>query len=149
MIDTTVGATLSHCDRLDDAVALRNAVVSAKKAGFEWCVAAKWDKALSDQERTLAASLIDGETRHVLESVGLAPVVDALKDMEAVYVEGQMIASHPGLGPADVRSALKDFYDSLYSPPMPPFDQIRDPVLRKYARGKTAENVVEVYAKIY
>ena len=85
----------------------------------------------------------------MLESVGLAPVVDALKDMEAVYVEGQTIASHPGLGPADVRSALKDFYDSLYSPPMPPFDQIRDPVLRKYARGKTAENVVEVYAKIY
>ena len=149
LVDSTVGAALSHCDRLDDAVALRNPVVTAKKAGLESSVATKWDKALSEQERTLADSLIDGETRHVLESIGLAPVADALKDMGAVYVEGQLIASHPGLAPADVRSALKDFYDSLYSPPMPPFDQIRDPVLRKYARGKTAENVVEAYAKIY
>ena len=44
---------------------------------------------------------------------------------------------------------MKDFYDSLYSPPTPSFDMIRDPVLRKYARTKTAQNVVDLYATIF
>ena len=149
LVDTAVDAAMSHCGRLDDAVALRNAVVTAKKAGLESAVATKWDQAISDKERSLADSLIDGETRHVVESVGLAPIADALHNMEAVFVEGQLISSHPGLGPNDVQAAMKDFYDSLYSPPTPAFDMIRDPVLRKYARSKTAQNVVELYAKIY
>ena len=149
LVDTAVDAAMSHCGRLDDAVALRNAVVTAKKAGLESAVAAKWDQAISDKERSLADTLIDGETRHVVETIGLAPVADALKNMEAVSVEGQLISSHPGLGPNDVQAAMREFYDSLYSPPTPSFGMIRDPVLRKYARSKTAQNVVDLYVKIY
>ena len=44
---------------------------------------------------------------------------------------------------------MKDFNNSLYSPPLPSFERIRDPVLRKYARTRCAENVVETYGVIY
>ena len=149
LVETTVGAAMSHCDRLDASVALRSAVMTAKNAGLDGRVAATFEKAIAEKERELANVLIEGETRRMLEDCGLAPLADALKDAEALGVEGMVFASHPGLGVADVKERMKDFNNSLYSPPLPSFERIRDPVLRKYARTRCAENVVETYGVIY
>jgi hypothetical protein len=45
---------------------------------------------------------------------------------------------------------MKKFYSSLFSPPIPTFeDTIKDPEVRKIARSKTAERVVDVYRELY
>lgn len=46
-------------------------------------------------------------------------------------------------------SAVKEFYSSLYSPPSPRFESIKDPVLRKYSRSKTGEKVADGYRGLY
>lgn len=144
-----MGEGRGGCRTLDDAVALKVALATAKRAGLGAASYAKWDAAIADRERGLADELIRTETRAVLRACGLGPVVDALRTREA-FVEGQTVASHPGLAPKFVEAAVKEFYASLYSPPLPSFeDVIKDPVLRKYARGRTAEGVADAYGELY
>ena len=45
---------------------------------------------------------------------------------------------------------MNKFYSSLFSPPIPTFeDTIKDPELQKIARSKTAQRVVGVYQELY
>ena len=60
------------------------------------------------------------------------------------------MSTHPGLSQRDVEAAMNKFYSSLFSPPIPTFeDEIKDPELRKVARSKTAQRVVDVYRELH
>jgi hypothetical protein len=59
------------------------------------------------------------------------------------------MSSHPGLSQVSLQNAMTKFYESLYNPPLPSYENIKDPVLRKYARNSVVENVVGAYEKIY
>jgi len=44
---------------------------------------------------------------------------------------------------------MKVFYSSLFNPPLPHFDTIKDQNLKLASRKKTAKNVAGVYEKFY
>lgn len=70
--------------------------------------------------------------------------------MNGVYVKGMMMSSYPGLSQREVEVSMKKFYSSLFSPPIPTFeDTIKDPEVRKVARSKTAQRVVDVYRELF
>jgi hypothetical protein len=64
-------------------------------------------------------------------------------------VEGMTMASQAGLTEDDVELGMKEFYSSLYALPLPTFENIKDPVLRRLARSKICDNVVHVYSDLY
>ena len=150
LVDTLLEPAIASFATLDDAVALKYAAASAKRAGLGSDCYARWDSALTAKEKWAADVLIRAKTRHVLHECGLGPVHEALGRVESEdLVEGQVVASHPGLSQREVEAATKEFYASLYSPPLPSFEGIKDPLLRKYVRGKTADAVADAYRSIY
>ena len=81
---------------------------------------------------------------------GLGTLVTAWNRFKGVQVDGMTMASFPGLTTDEAERAIKEFYSSLYSPPIPSFENtIKDPTLRKLARNKIAASVCENYASIY
>mmetsp|Transcript_55303 Transcript_55303/g.82263 ORF Transcript_55303/g.82263 Transcript_55303/m.82263 type:complete len:902 (-) Transcript_55303:243-2948(-) len=149
LCDVVIESAMPYCRTLDDASSLRSALTTAKKAGLEIECSTKWDKAMSDQEKVILDRLIETETKRFLDQCGLGRLITSLEDMEHVYVDGMTMSSHPGLTKADVESAMKEFYSSLFAPPLPSFESVRDPMLRKRSRGTIATNVSNEYARLY
>ena len=147
VVETLLEAAMSLCKTLDDAVTLKLSLTNAKKAGLSTTVASQLDARISQAEQTLIADLVKSETKEVLELCGLGHIVTLWRNMP--LVEGITMASQPGLSVDDMDSAMKEFYTSLYSPPIPSFENIKDPVLRKMARTKIASNVVNLYDELY
>lgn len=150
LVRTVVDATMTHLKTLNDTIALKSAVNIASKCGLEANESAKWTKLIDDREQTLVGVLVGTEAEIVLEVCGLGPLRSAIDDMNRVYIEGMTMASHPGLSAKEVELAMKQFYSSLFSPPIPTFeDAIKDAELRKTARSRTAEIVINVYESVY
>ena len=61
----------------------------------------------------------------------------------------RLFGTQPDLSQETLQVAMKDFYESLYAPPLPSFDGMKDAIARKNARVKTAANVAHVYRRIY
>lgn len=141
------------CETLDDVVALQHCLAASKRAGMSVTAAEKLDESLEEKEKDLITALVEDETMQVLDLCGLGSVVEAWKSWNeaAAGSSGQMaMASYPGLSPSDVESGMKEFYASLYSPPLPSLEStIKDPVARKAARSKIAEAVSVMYGQLY
>jgi hypothetical protein len=150
LVRTMVDATMAHMKTLNDTIALKSAVNVASKCGLETSESTKWMKLIDDREQTLVGVLVTTEAATVLEVCGLGTIRSAIEDMNRVYIEGMTMASHPGLSAKEVEVAMKQFYSSLFSPPIPTFeDAIKDAELRKTARSRTAEIVIDVYQSVY
>ena len=67
-------------------------------------------------------SFVDMETDEVLQVCGLEGIRSAMRHINGVYAEGMTMVSHPGLSQRDVEAAMKKFYSSLFSPPIPTFE---------------------------
>jgi hypothetical protein len=167
--DTLVRGALSHCRALDHVVVLRQAVAVAKKAGVEKGAVAmeRLDEAIDEKETFLIDSVVATETATVLEVCGLSSLATNLQrwregrakddaeddddgDPSIALTTAVSMSSHPGLSPDDVEAGIKEFYASLYSPPIPSLEaSIRDPLLRRTARAKIARRVVDAYADLY
>jgi len=125
--ETLLDAALVLCKTLDDSVTLKLSLTNAKKGGLTTSFASELDARITEVEQTLIADLVSTETK-----------------------EGMIMATQPGLTPEDLDSAMKEFYASLYSPPLPSFENtIRDPVLRKLARQTIANSVIDLYEELY
>ena len=150
LVSTLVDAATPYIKSLDDGAALKSAMTSIVKCGLELSEAKKWNEIIQEKETILVEALVEKESDKVLEVCGLHGIRTAMQQMDAVYVEGMTMSSHPGLSKLDIESAMKQFESSLYSPPIPTFeDSIKDPELRKLARSKTAKRVVNEYRLIY
>lgn len=150
LVGTMIESAMPHLKTLDDCAALKSALTIAMKSGLSVNELATWSKLIQEAENTLVESFVNSETDEVLHMCGLDGVGSALRHMNGVYVEGMTMASHPGLAQRDLESSMKKFYSSLFSPPIPTFeDTIKDPGLRKIARSKTAQRVVDVYQELY
>ena len=147
VVETLLESAVSLCSSLDDAVTLKLSLTTAKRAGLSTTVASQLDGKISTAEQKLVQDLVETETKEVLDLCGLGTVVTLWRNMPRVA--GITMATQRGLTPEDLDSAMKDFYTSLYSPPIPSFDDIKDPVLRKLARSKISQNVVAVYEELY
>ena len=148
---TLVDAALVTCKTLDDTVALRQAVSSTQKAGMSVVVGEKLDEMIDEKESALVNSLVEAEVAKVLVLCGLSTVNDSYRGWKIGSEEEKaLMADYPGLSQEDIESSVKEFYASLYSPPLPSLETtIKDPLLRKTARSKIASSVCQVYADIY
>mmetsp|Transcript_8424 Transcript_8424/g.10653 ORF Transcript_8424/g.10653 Transcript_8424/m.10653 type:complete len:875 (+) Transcript_8424:213-2837(+) len=149
LCETMMDAVIPSCSNIDDVVTMKSALQSMKKAGLSFDCASKWNNVIYEKEKNMIDAQIASDTNYVLDECGLGSIASALESMKAVYIEGMVISSHPGLSQQSLQLAMKKFYESLYDPPYPSYENIKDPVLRKRARNKIAENVVEVYREIY
>lgn len=149
LCDNIIGPILSSCDNIDDAVNLKRAFESAKDAGLEITTAMKWDQSLSDLESEIIENQIAADTSIVLELVGLADIATAFEDMITSQNENIVMSSYPGLSSNILQNGVTKFYDSLLNPPLPSYEIIKNPILRKYARGKIAANLISTYRSIY
>jgi hypothetical protein len=141
-----VEAALSSCMTLDDAVTLKGCISTAKKAGL--VSYQHLESLVAEKERAMIDELVEEKTAQVLEVCGLGCMATAWKNM-LTDVEGMTMASQAGLTEDDVELGMKEFYSSLYAPPLPTFENIKDPVLRRLARSKICDNVVQVYSDLY
>ena len=143
-------AALPSCKTLDDTVSLRQSLAVARKAGLSTDVANALESKVHERESVLIEGLVEKETADVLDLCGLGVLVTAWDRFKGVQVDGMVMATHPGLTPEEVQAAMKEFYSSLYSPPLPSFEStIKDPSLRKVARSKIAKKVCAAYAALY
>ncbi|VEU39711.1 unnamed protein product [Pseudo-nitzschia multistriata] len=145
-----IEAALPACKTLDDTVTLKQSISVASQGNLTASVATSLEQRLSEKEGTLIDDLVGKETTEVLDFCGLGRLVVAWDRYKAVQVEGMTMASFPGLTPDEAEIAMKEFFSSLYSPPIPSFENtIKDPTLRKLARNKIAKRVCERYASMY
>ena len=147
---TMIDAATPHLKTLDDSAALKSALTVAVKCGLKSTESRKWNELVQSTEKNLVDSFVDKETDEVLQVCGLEGLRSAMRHMSGVYVEGMTMSSHPGLSQRDVEAAMKKFYSSLFSPPIPTFEEeIKDAEVRQIARSKTAQRVVDVYQELY
>mmetsp|Transcript_24772 Transcript_24772/g.43918 ORF Transcript_24772/g.43918 Transcript_24772/m.43918 type:complete len:250 (+) Transcript_24772:1-750(+) len=162
-----VEAALPACKALDDIVTLKQSIAVAAQQGqpqhkthgstldhsLSETVRIALEERLREKERELIDVLVEKETTDVLDLCGLGTLTTAWDKFQKgalVQVEGMTMASYPGLTPDEVESAMKEFYSSLYSPPIPSFENtIKDPTLRKLARTKIAQCVCDKYSALY
>lgn len=148
--DILVGAALPTCKTLDDTVSLKQSISLARNAEMTSDVASTLNEKVHEKETSLIDILVDRETVDVLDLCGLGSLETAWKRFQGVRVEGMLMATHPGLAPEEVDNSMKEFYSSLYSPPIPSFEStIKDPTLRKLARNKIAAKVCSTYEELY
>ena len=145
MTTTLLQAALSSCKTLDDAVTLKVCISTAKKAGLTSFQ--QLEELVGEKEQSMIEGLVDEKTVQVLELCGLGTMATAWNNM--LDVEGMTMASTSGLTEEDIELGMKEFYSSLYAPPLPTFETIKDPVLRRLARSKICDNVVRVYEELY
>lgn len=145
-----VDAALPACKTLDDTVTLKQSILVARQGNMKASVVAALEKKLGEKEGAVIDVLVEKETTDVLDLCGLGSLFTAWDRFKSVQVEGMTMASFPGLAPDEAESCMKEFYSSLYSPPIPSFENtIKDPTLRKLARNKIAKRVCQVYASMY
>ena len=150
LVGTMIDAALPHLRSLDDCAALNSALSVAVKCGLNASESVKWGQLIQETEKDLVEAFVHAEVEEVLHACGLGGLQSALHHMNSVYVEGMIMSSHPGLSQRDLEVSMTKFYSSLFSPPIPTFeDTIKDPEVRKVARSKTAQRVVDVYRNIY
>jgi hypothetical protein len=153
-MDVILEASLNTCKTLDDALLLQQAIDKAKKAGLGASAAVTLATRVQEKEAELIDALVSSETNQVLEMCGLGTMATAWKNFQQASADGgalnSTMAAYPGLGPEEVQDSMKEFYSSLYSPPLPSLEgSIKDPVLRKSARKKIAQRVCDFYGEIY
>ena len=158
--ETLIEAALVRCASLDDVLALRESVRLAERAGLTLAAVEKLDGMVEQRESSLIGALIEAETKKVLDLCGLANVAEAWRQwqlQQQVLAGGEteggertIMSGFPGLSQDQVEEGIKDFYASLYSPPLPSLEtQVKDPLLRKKARSKIAHNVGVLYSDMY
>jgi len=148
--EVLVEAALPSCRSLDDTVALKQAIAVARQGGLSELQGLALEDKIREQETTLIEQVVAKEANDVLDLCGLGPLIVAWDRFEGVKVDGMMMSSYPGLTPEEVAASMKEFYSSLYSPPIPSFENsIKDPTLRKVARAKIAKTVCDKYRDLY
>jgi conserved oligomeric Golgi complex subunit 6 len=129
---------------------LKQSISVARQGGLSDDVVTSLQDKLHEKEGALIDVLVEKESADVLDLCGLGTLVAALDRFNSVQVDGMTMASYPGLTADEAESAMKEFYSSLYSPPIPSFENtIKDPTLRKLARTKIANSISERYAVMY
>lgn len=150
LVGTMIDAALPHLRSLDDCTALNSALSVAVKCGLNVSESVKWGELIQETEKYLVEAFVNAEVEEVLHACGIGGLQSALNHMNGVYVEGMTMSSYPGLSQRDLEVSMAKFYSSLFSPPIPTFeDTIKDPEVRKVARSKTAQRVVDVYRDLY
>jgi hypothetical protein len=139
---------------LDDIVTLKQSFMETKRMGFNVSDGGKLEETIVQKEMQLMDELIRTETAHVLDICGCSAMVHGWNhwrdEMVAGRANSRQMSSYSGLTASDIELGLKDFYASLYAPPIPSLEnKVQDPVARKRIRSQIAQAVVTFYTEFY
>jgi len=145
----------ARCLGLDDVLALQESVRSAVSAGLSSALASELEESIALKSKKLMEKIVDDETRKVLDLCGLLDVVNKWKkwkemDVSSAGAPSSIMATYPGLSQQEVELPMKEFYGSLYSPPIPALETaVKDPVARKKTRSQITSRVSSVYEQLH
>lgn len=146
-----IGATIEHCsDDVGALYRLRDCIAKAQSAGLSDDCATRWLTQVQEKEEDQLEELVGKATGQMLHDCGLGAIAQALwrRELDDNAAASSM-ASYPGLSLSEVRDAMTTFYSSLYSPPLPKLERVKDQTLKTRCRSKTAQKVCETYQQIY
>lgn len=148
--ETVLQAALqSSTTSLDDVLTLKESLRSTEKAGLQPTTVADLNEAMSLKESTLIDSLVEFEVAKVYDLCGFSTLVGAYTSWKLVN-DGNPMSIYPGLSQEQVEESMRDFYASLYSPPLPSLETVvKDPLLRGKARRQIAAYVATLYKELY
>ena len=149
LCDTFFDTVVKSFTNFNDIMLTRMALMTTKKAGIKLECFTKWEGIVAQKEQTMTEDQIQRDTTVVMDECGLGAIASDIENMKAVFIEGMTMSSHQGLSPENVEEAMSKFYQSLFDPPLPSYENIRDPSLRKHARSKVAQNIGGLYEEIY
>ena len=84
-------------------------------------------------------SLDASDTHFVLDECGLGSISNAIESMKAVYIEGMIASSHPGLSQDSLKRTVETLYTSLVDPPIHPFPITKALKIRCYEKMQGIE----------
>lgn len=151
LIESCLTSKLNH---VDDIMYMKQSLESSKKAGLSIASYEKLRADVINKENILINELVIQESATVLELCGLG----AISSSYLAYREEQrynqdtkkLMISYPGLSQLVVETSIKEFYMSLYSPPLPTLEEnIKDPITRRIVRTKISDYVSQLYADMY
>jgi conserved oligomeric Golgi complex subunit 6 len=143
---------------IDDIVTIKESFQITKRNSnvqFDPACATKLEDMILQKEMELLNQLIRDETVTVFDMCGLSAIVNGWnqwKDNTATNESrsSSIMSTQPGLTPNDIEMGIKEFYASLYSPPIPSFEMIiNDPITRKMVRSNIAHAVISFYTELY
>lgn len=149
--ETLFDAVLNASASLDDVTTLRESLRAAEKASLQQDKVRELDGLISQTETKLIGQLVETEAKKTLELSGLSGIVDAWTSWkkQPPDVSTQMVA-YPGLSQNQVAASMKDFYASLYSPPLPSLETVvKDPLVRRKSRTLISQHVTQCYEDLY
>lgn len=145
--ETLLNAT--KCTSLDDTVTLTQALHAAQSTNTSMSMEAfgKLSEDIAAKEKVLVDQMVETEAAQVLELCGISGLVEAFQRWQSSDLP---LAQFPGLSQEDATTAIQEFYESLYSPPIPSLEGVvRDPAVRKRVRGAICQRVCEWYEKLH
>jgi len=144
LCDIILEVAIPLCKTLDDCSTIKSVIATAKKAGLNSIAITKWTKLISVKELKMIDDFIGIQTIEVLYSCGIGEIYDSIMKLTQDSHETTLLSLQPNLNQQNhIEPAFKRFYASLYSPPIPSFEEMKDPILRRQSRTKTASNVAE------
>lgn len=139
----------TQCTSLDDTVTLSQAVSLAQTIGMSEEAFNKLIQEIQSKEQLLVDQMVESESVQVLELCGMASLVDSFQRWKSSGASTPM-AQFPGLSAEDVSNAVKEFYESLYSPPIPSLEGVvTDPSARKRVRAAICLQVCDLYEQLH
>ena len=144
---------------IDDVVTIKELFHVTKRNSniqFDVSRATQLETLIGQKEKELIDDLTRTETFNVFELCGLTTIVNGWdrykKEATVNDTNGPPIhmSTFSGLTSHEMEMGIKEFYTSLYSPPIPSFETtIHDPSTRKLVRTYIANAVVSFYTEIY
>ena len=150
---------------INDAVTIKEIFQITKRNSsiqFDVSRAMQLDALIAQKEKELIDDLIRTESFNVFDLCGLTVVANGWdrykKEATTAIPEPSTgsstplipMSTYPGLTPHEIELGMKEFYTSLYSPPIPSLEvTIHDPRTRKLVRTNIASAIVSFYTELY
>lgn len=139
--------TIASCRSLENTELLKSTLVTACKSGLSREAAQPWIDVITAKENDVVSDLVSTETDRVLKESGIGELFGSFSQRHDF--SGIPLSACPGMDPDTLKDGLKAFYSSLYAPPLPQFESIKDQKIRHDARFQTVNGVVNAYREIY
>mmetsp|Transcript_27832 Transcript_27832/g.43187 ORF Transcript_27832/g.43187 Transcript_27832/m.43187 type:complete len:744 (+) Transcript_27832:58-2289(+) len=147
LCETILKPTIASCHSLENTEMLKSTLIAACKSGLSPDAAQPWIDTILSKEKDIVKDLVTIETDRVLKESGIGELFGSFSHRHDF--PGIPLSACPGMDPDSLKDGLKAFYSSLYAPPLPQFEGIKDQKVRHDARSQTVTGVVNAYREIY
>ena len=148
LFETVFETVVQSCDTLEGVEMLLSTILFSRTSGLTSAQSQRWLDSIGTIESQIVDRLVEQETQKCLDECGLGYIASSFQKFENSELTSS-ISSYPGLDLETLKEGFKIFYASLYAPPLPSFDDIKDQKKRHAARTRAVVGVANFYKAIY